>query len=292
MSSHLQYLKYRAKFNSRKWFEYAGDFPVHVDIELAGKCQLACTMCPYGDGSFDKSMQGMMPIEVAKAAILEAALYGASSIKFNFRGEPGLYKKLPNLVSIAKECGIVEASINTNLTAFTHQQLIELCAAGIDLIIISIDGATKKTYEKIRVKGDWEKLIDNFTFLCGLPNKPRIRVQAVRQEGNLEEIENGLFRNLFEWPGHVELLIQNLREDNKGARRRCPQPWQRLIVAWDGKVFACCSNWNNEFPVGEFPESSLYDIWNKSPLLKDLRQKAKSFSSFPCQHCTIGASYK
>lgn len=280
---------YRFKFNSRKWFEHAGNFPVHIDIELAGKCQLACTMCPYGTGDFGSDKQGMMPDDVAKIAVHESARYGASSIKFNFRGEPGLYKRLNYFVALAKKQGIIETAINTNLTAFTKERLKALCDAGLDLIIISIDGATKETYEKIRIKGNWEKLNENLEFLHKQYPKPKIRIQMVQQPLNVHETE--LFKKLF---GRytTDLVIQNLRQSNEGKRRRCPQPWQRLIVAWDGQVFACCSNWDNEFPVGQFPEQSLYDIWNTSPLLIDLRRRAKDFNSFPCRDCKVGASYK
>lgn len=289
----MKHLIYRSRFKLREWVEYAGEFPVHIDIELAGKCQLACTMCPYGTGDFDSSKQGMMPLDMAMEAIQQAAAGGASSIKFNFRGEPALHKGLEACVKEAKRRGIVETAINTNLTAFTYTRLESLVKAGIDLIIISIDGSTKKTYEKIRVKGDWEKLLENFYFLCNLvDNAPKIRVQVVKQDDNLAEIDAGLFDDLFYFPGRVDLVIQNLRSDNKGERRRCPQPWQRLVVAWDGRVFACCSNWDNEWPVGQFPQTSLSDIWNGSASLKILRHRAKYFNYEPCASCTVGASYK
>lgn len=284
---------YRLKFNWRKWFEYAGSFPVHVDIELAGKCQLACIMCPYGDGSFDKSKQGMMDTKIAIEAIQQAAKGGAKSIKFNFRGEPALHKNLEYFVYVAKQLGIVETSINTNLTAFTHKRLYDLCVNGLDLMIISIDGATKNTYESIRVNGNWEKLISNLNYISSFHriNRPKIRIQVVKQLLNSYEINTRMFRYEFASKSD-ELIYQNLRQDNKGERRRCPQPWQRLIVGWDGKVFACCSNWNNEFPVGQFPEDSLYQIWNNGLRLQVLRDHARNFHDNPCKDCTVGASYK
>jgi radical SAM protein with 4Fe4S-binding SPASM domain len=287
----LSYLIYRAKFNWRKHFEYAGDFPVHVDIELAGKCQLACTMCPYGTGAFDESKQGMMRYDMAVEAINQAAEGGASSIKFNFRGEPGLYKRLENCIRIAKARGITETAINTNLTAFTHERLEDLCDAGLDLMIISIDGATKQTYEKIRVKGNWQKLSSNLSHLLSLHNRPRIRIQAVMQPVNAFEIESGYYHEFFS-KSCDELVIQKLRSNNQGERRRCAHPWQRLVVAWDGRVFACCNNWNNEWPVGEFPKQSLHDIWNSSNFLTILRVTAKDYNYGPCQNCKVGASYK
>lgn len=285
----LKHWLYRLRFHTAGWFAMPRRFPVHVDIELAGKCQLACTMCPYGTGTFDAAKQGMMPIAMAYQAVQQAADYGAKSIKFNFRGEPGLYKNLPALVRQAKADGIVETAINTNLTAFTKERLRALCDAGLDLIIISIDGTTKETYEKIRVKGDFNHLIGNMWYLWSLKNRPRIRIQMVSQEANAHEVA-GFSQWAEQWTD--EVVVQKIRESNEGDRKRCPQPWQRLIVAWDGKVFACCGNWNNEHPVGQFPEQPLSYIWNKSKELQDLRYQATHFNRNPCQDCTVGSSYK
>ena len=285
----MKHSLYRARFKLREWIPYAGLFPVHVDIELAGRCQLACTMCPYGTGEFDDSLQGMMPRKMAILAIHQASEGGSSSIKLNYRGEPGLYPDLPFMIKFAKEKGFVEVAINTNLTAFSCRRLKEVANAGLDLLIVSVDGATRETYEKIRINGDFEKLRSNLSFIRALGKRPRIRVQMVVQEENRHEVSQ--MRKVF-GPLCDELVFQNIRSSNKGERKRCPQPWQRLIVAWDGTVFACCSNWQNEWPLGNIKETSLKDIW-KGRRLRELRMRAAHpESGFPCVTCKVGASYK
>lgn len=267
-------------------------FPPHLDIELSGKCQLACTMCPYGTGDFNEEMQGMMSRETAIAAITEGIEGGAKLIKFNFRGEPGLSPLLIDMVKFAKDYGAVETMINTNLTSFSYRRLAKLYEAGLDLMIISIDGARKETYEKIRVKGDFDKLMKNLYYANAM-NFPKIRLQFVEQESNRHETE--MFKAKFEEYAD-EIVIQKVRDRGAGEgqeamRVRCPQPWQRLVVAWDGKVFACCGNWNNEYPVGQFPNQSLKEIWN-GDRLKTLRKQATNYEGFPCKNCTVGSSYK
>jgi len=267
-------------------------FPPHLDIELSGKCQLACTMCPYGTGDFNEEMQGMMSRETAIAAIAEGIEGGAKLIKFNFRGEPGLSPLLIDMVKFAKDYGAVETMINTNLTSFSYRRLAKLYEAGLDLMIISIDGARKETYEKIRVKGDFDQLMKNLYYANAM-NFPKIRLQFVEQEANKHETE--MFKTKFEEYSD-EIVIQKVRDRGAGegqeaTRVRCPQPWQRLVVAWDGKVFACCGNWNNEYPVGQFPNQSLKEIWN-GDRLKALRKQATNYEGFPCKDCTVGSSYK
>ncbi len=285
----LTHRLYQLRWRLRRWLPYAGRFPVHVDLELAGKCQLACTMCPYGDKSFDDSLQGMMPRGMALDALRQARAGGASSLKLNFRGEPGLCRWLDAMVFKAKALGFVEVMINTNLTAFTHDRLRKLVHSGLDLCIISIDGATAATYERIRVKGDFDKLVSNLRLLHSLPDRPRIRLQMVVQDSNRHEVS--VMRRRF-GPLCDELVFQAIRESNDGARRRCAQPWQRLIVAWDGQVFACCSNWANEFPVGDFKTQSLTQIWKGGALARLRKFAADPPSGWPCADCKVGDSYK
>lgn len=294
----LSHAIYRAKFHSRRYLP-AGKFPVHVDIELAARCNLACVMCPYGTGGFTPEMQGMMPLELALEAIKQAAEGGASSIKFNFRGEPGLSPHLPYCIEAAKGRGIVETAINTNLTAFSKRRLALLCEAGLDLMIVSIDGATKETYERIRVGGDFLRLMWNLAFVHRMTPRPRIRVQMCVQDENRHEV--ALAKWLF-GPLSDELRFNEVADRGGGEGRRsgerksCPQPKQRLVVAWDGRVFGCCSNWANENPVGQFPEQSLHEIWCGSWRGVEMRWLRKIAAhpetAYPCNVCTVGDSYK
>jgi len=56
----------------------------------------------------------------------------------------------------------------------------------------------------------------------------------------------------------VEKLQDNLRhwKDTEGnlyvedGRLPCEQIFQRLMVSYDGRVFMCCYDWGNEYPVG------------------------------------------
>lgn len=251
-------------------------------------------MCPYGDhedgtGSFDATRQGMMNETTAYKVIDEARSEGAMSIKLNFRGEPGLSKNLAPMVRFAKKVGYTEIAINTNLTAFSPRRIKDLADAGLDLLIVSADGATQQTYESIRKGGEFYKLISRLRYVMNLPKRPKVRIQMVAQKANRHEIPLAvkLYGRLSD-----EFIVQNLRQDNTGERKRCPQPWQRLVIMHDGQVGACCSNWNNEAVIGRYPDDGLKEIWEGKARQALLATASDPNKGNPCKGCLVGGSYR
>ncbi|MFH1366144.1 MAG: SPASM domain-containing protein, partial [Patescibacteria group bacterium] len=51
----------------------------------------------------------------------------------------------------------------------------------------------------------------------------------------------------------------------------CTEVYQKLSVDWDGKITACCADYDNYLTLGDIKIDSLYDIWNKSEKLKAIR---------------------
>lgn len=252
--------------------------PIHIDVELNSDCNLRCTMCPYGDKDNPYTQRGFMPDWMAKSAIDEARRLGAQSIKFQFRGEPGLHKGLEGYVKQAFTLGYTDIFANTNALAFTPTRIKALKQNGMTRIIISVDGASKSTYEAIRVRGDWDRLRRNVRSF--IDHGPPVKVQMTVQPSNRHEVAQ--FMGM--WPGAKE-VVANPERSIGTVRKVCPQPYRRMIVAYDGKVFGCCNNWNNEFPVGNYKTQSLQSIW-QGKRMQALRKHAHEGTG-PCKSCTI-----
>ncbi len=255
--------------------------PIHIDIELASDCNLRCSMCPYGDADHPYTQRGMMPIEMARRAIDEAGALGVKSIKYQFRGEPGLNKDLESLVEYSGRWPFVDKFLNTNGLAMNAARIFRL--SGLTRLILSVDGASKKTYEAIRVKANWEKLRRNFQHMVDAGLK--VQVQMTRQPSN--DHEAGKFLTI--WPGADKVTVKRLRQTGT-VRAHCSQPYRRLVVAYDGIVFGCCNNWNNEYPVGDFKAQSLKEIWS-GERIKQLREHARCGTG-PCENCGVGEAWK
>ena len=87
--------------------------PLCVDVEVAALCDLACSFCYRQHiATPDK----IISLDLAYKLIDQASELGTPSMKFNWRGEPLLHPKLPEIIKYAKTKGILETIINTNAT--------------------------------------------------------------------------------------------------------------------------------------------------------------------------------
>jgi len=146
----------------------------------------------------------IMKFDFYKRIIDTAADLKVPSVKLNWRGEPLLNPQLEKFIKYAKDNGILEVSINTNATHLTKERSQSLIDSGLDLIIYSFDGGTKKTYEKMRPtmfeKNTFERTYNNIKNfqLKKKKNKkkfPITKIQMVLVDDSRNEIKE--FYKLF-----------------------------------------------------------------------------------------------
>ncbi len=294
-----EFADYRKKWNEVATKHIVLPFPLHLDIESVSACNLKCIMCPWHGEQFkDLNLKGgglgYMKWDLFVKIMDEAAKFKVPSIKFNYRGEPLLHPKLAEMVRYAKSKGVLEVQFNSNGLTLDEKKARDLIDAGLDRIIISFDGATKETYEKVRVLSNFERVVGNIKRLVEIRDslgrvKPSVRVQMCVQPENEAEVDQ--FASM--WIDTVNRIAFGIKKDptkiEHGYSFPCPQIWQRLMICFDGEVRACCGDWNGEMPLGHFPEQSLESIWH-SEFLTKLREThlAGRDSEIPvCAKCEI-----
>ncbi len=295
---------YRFKWNYFPVLNIVPAFPLHVDIEVTDACNLRCVMCVHGSGEHMKT--GFIDTDFAMDMIRQVAQGGVYSIKFNWRGEPSLYKQLPELIAYAKQQGIQEVQINTNGVAFSEESIRSVVEAGLDRIIFSVDADSEETYEKIRVGGNFRKLTMNIESLLAIRKqrntvKPFVRVQMVRMKDNKDEV-TGFYKR---WEGKADdIRVSDVTDRGQGnqlsvgdqvavGRRTCPQPWLRMVINREGLVMPCCSDWHCSWVIGDAKKDSLSSIW-KGDTMKTFRSLVKegNMDEFePCKSCFVKESY-
>ena len=175
--------------------------PLCIDIETAAICDLACPHC-FREHIITPDK--IMNFDLYKKIINSLLKMDVPSVKLNWRGEPLLNPQLPKFIEYAKEKGVLEVSINTNATTLNKEKSEKLIKSGLDLIIFSFDGGTKKTYEKLRPgrfkHNSFETVYNNIKTFSVMRKKlnslfPISKIQMVLTNETKKEVKQ--FFNLF-----------------------------------------------------------------------------------------------
>ena len=212
------------------------------------------------------------------------------SIKLNWRGEPLLHPDIDKMIRYAKEIGVHEVALNTNGQLLTREMIDKLSLAQLDWLIISIDGATKSTYETIRKGGDFETLYKNF-INATLHFTGKIRVQICKQPLNEHEI--GLWKELFKSDKN-EIRIGKLHDPqgkiglNKPIPIFCPSFWQRITVGWNGDILPCPSDYQGHWKLGNIESTTIREAWhsNRMNYFRHLLSDFGRSQVPPCKNCS------
>lgn len=253
--------------------------PLCVDIEIAAVCDLACPHCYRASyATPDK----VIADELFYSLIDECVRLGVPSIKLNWRGEPLLHPRVIEFIRYAKDAGILDVIINTNATRLSDEMALELIEAGLDFLIISFDGTSAQSYEKNRPARVGENKFDTILRnIQGFMEKrremgavfPYVKVQMVDID-NSGDSHHDLFQLFGQLVDEIQVSPYSERGDNdhdvswwsdgvglelsdssgskliSTGRRGCYQPFQRLMVTYDGRVSKCCYDWGSVNPIG------------------------------------------
>ena len=130
--------------------------PVCLYLETTNRCNLLCTTCPrtYADlePEADMSWELFERVVAQVPNIARVVLHGV--------GEPMLVRDLPRRVQHLKERGIY-VLFNTNGTALTLRKGRELAEAGLDELRVSLDAADARTFQLVRGKDDFRRILRN-----------------------------------------------------------------------------------------------------------------------------------
>jgi len=221
------------------------------------------------------------------------------TIDFTGLGENLLNKSFIEILKYAKLKKIT-IEMTDNFCLMNEEISKELLKIGISVVVVSIDGATKKTYEKIRVGGESQVVKKNCLNFIELKKSrklsyPVIKLSFIKMEINKKEIKG--FINF--WKDKVNCIsiqkyinFKGFLQENKNIINDnfvCPQPFQRLVVQWDGTVMPCCADINNTLKLGSARKNSLKKIWNSRKLeaIRKLHLNHKHYKISTCRTCYV-----
>ncbi len=168
------------------------NLPGYLQIEPVGQCNLRCQMCsiqfrqdgpPYGPPAF-------MAFELFTSIIDQFA--GLQELHLQGLGEPMMHPRFFDMVEYAAQKGI-KVSTNSNLTLLNDKRAERCVKSGLDSLHISLDSAEAETYERIRVRAHFDRVISNLERLQAARKRaasvlPHLRIVMVIMRQNLHEL--------------------------------------------------------------------------------------------------------
>ncbi|WP_394847278.1 glycosyltransferase [Pendulispora brunnea] len=256
-------------------------------LEPTNLCNLECPTCPTGKGKI--APLPPMSLRQFDAVIGELAPRMKNLALWNY-GEPLLHRELPAMIARAKSAGVRVVKVSSNVHFLTEARGQALLTSGLDVLILSVDGASQETYATFRKGGDFAKVKANVAWLCAEKKrrqltKPRIELQFIAMRHNEHELpemrrlahELGVDRLRIKTVNaeddesrHLvpkELLLSRYRADGRSHNRRhpfCTMAWDHTVVNVDGSVTPCCylrPDMGAEFVMGNVFETSFAEIW-------------------------------
>ena len=294
-------------------------YPSILMVEPTNICNLRCPMCALGSGTL-KRKRGYMSFENYKKIIDECGGY-LININLYFFGEPFLNKDIYRMIEYAKRKRIFSRISTNALTLDSKEKIRKLIHSGLDYIVVSFDGTSKETYEKYRVGGDFNKLINNLKILVNEKKRlksrfPLLELQFLVMSHNQHEIAKMKrltkkigadylrFKTVSIVEGANEIEIKErmkyLPEEKysrykiekdaikpkENIKKSCMRPWLTATIDWEGTVIICCFDTFNKYAFGNVLEKGFMPIWQSQKYVNFRKQIMKNKKSISlCRDC-------
>ena len=286
--------------------------PLFVSVEPSAVCQLRCPACPVGLRNNEitelRHSDRLLKKELWER-VLSQIKDSAWVVQFYFQGEPLLNKDLPLMIREAHDAGLYTI-VSTNAQAMTPELANALVAAGLDRIIISMDGLTQETYAAYRVGGSLDQCKAAIRWLqkaksAGLT----IELQVLRLRSN--EHEWRAFRKEYKTLGADRLVFKTAQlydyrhghplmpsepryrryEQHadglwyrKPLSKGCFRVWSGVVIAANGDVLPCCYDKDHAHAYGNLRTASLRDLFS-GPKAQAFRAQALLQNPEICKEC-------
>lgn len=299
---------------------------VHVGVTTL--CNLQCPACPTGTQALGR------PGEHLKfetyASMVEEIGDQLMFMLFWDWGEPLMHPRIYDMVRLAKQHDITTIISTNGTVACSEPKIRKLVESGLDYIIVCVDGATQESFEKYRVGGSLDRVLETTQRLgdirasVGLGH-PVIEFRSLATRYNEHELPRLL--TLAQQTGADVFSVKSLRpydyrghdvdaelapltdrfarykygdEDGRHARDRiydkgplrCGKPMFAPTLNSDGQLAFCSYAAAKEEFFGRFPDHGLVDLWGS----REAREKRINFQqrqgTQSCRRCYFRSDHK
>lgn len=256
-------------------------FPIYA-------CNFKCKYCHHSiknDKRCFVTDKAVMEYSLFEKCIDELSLFPdkIKTLRFVGMGEPLMHKDIVRMVDYAVTKNVANTvEILTNGSLLTNSMSDKLISAGVDRLVVSLQGTSEKKYKEISdFKLNLEEFVDNLRYFY--LNKKHTHMYLKIVDCALEDMEDGqrffqLFGDVCDsisiettvpiFPG-VEFNKELEYDQNKLTQfglpitntTICPQPFYTMQINPDGKVVGCHSIPYPEI-LADCNIEKLNEIWN------------------------------
>jgi MoaA/NifB/PqqE/SkfB family radical SAM enzyme len=205
-------------------------------------------------------------------------------------GEPLMNKDLPEIIKAAHENRIFTV-VTTNGSLLTHEMSRKIILSKLDNLVLSIDGISEESYQKYRIGGSFEVVLNNLRGLISLKKEmrsstPFIEWQFLVFKHNEHEINDAkkLARelgidNIVFLPAYTE--NESFDSSDKkyhlpkstplSKRSDCKHLWSTLAFHWNGNVVPCCYDYQGKIAYDNLLNEPFDRIWNNQEFQESRR---------------------
>ena len=287
---------FRVELALRTGKQRIGGTPFEWEIDTTNICQLKCPLCHTGLGTVNRD-KGIMHFDLYKQTIDQIKDYVIWLTLYSW-GEPFLNKRIHEFIAYAHQNNIATIT-STNLNKpLTPDQADSVIKAGLDVMIISLDGTTQEVYEKYRVAGHLDRVLDNIRLFVERKKAlgsetPYLEWQFIVMRQNEHQMEDAekmadelgvdsiIFKRVdFPWgednqevadkwlPRRSEHVSEDpLDRPYKESGSRCWRLWRTSVVNWDGGLAPCCYMTDAADDFGDVNTTPIQEIKNNEKYL-------------------------
>ena len=294
-------------------------YPPILMVEPTNICNLKCPLCPSGNGDM-KRMTGNLDFENYKKLIDEVGDYILQVQLWN-QGEPFINKSFLQFVRYANQKGIITQTSTNGHFIKTNDEAEDLIRSGLDQLIFSMDGTNQQTYEKYRIGGNYQLVIETLKRVAEAKirlnsKKPLIELQFLIFKHNRNEIDGliemskdlNLNRLSFKTaqiyskdqgavflPDDEAFSRYKYNGDNYELKGKienwCKRLWLNPAINWDGSFSPCCFDKDADYAFANiFTDETSFSCTWKGKKYQAFRHRilTNRKSIDMCTNCTEG----
>ncbi len=259
--------------------------PFVLIVDPANTCNLRCRYCPSGDPALirdTKRRQGLLDFALFEKLIADLDEFSTpvKTLRLYKEGEPLLNPRFADMVRLAKQSSkVMRVDTTTNGLLLDPKRNLEIIAAGLDRINISVNGVNDEQYQHFcKTRVDFSRLVDNIRHFHEHKDQCEVYVKGIKE--NLSPEDQAKFFDIFgnisdlifmehlspAWPEFtfdgmdMEFAAGNYGQEIR-ERQVCPNLFYTMVINSDGSVSLCVGDWARKLVVGDIARSSLRDIW-------------------------------